>query len=624
NTLATEFKEKLNHVFEHLTTSGNQVTADDMRSLYFGDYFGKKGLGRNYDEVRDLDTLQETMENYLDDYNVSSKAPMDLVLFRFAIEHISRICRVLRQPNGHALLVGIGGSGRSSVARLAAFMSDYEIFQIEITKNYNTTDWTEDVKKVLRKAGYNGIPTVFFFGDHQIKDELFLEDINMILNRGDVPNIFPNDERLEIIEKAWPEDALEMVANKFLDDVEMSYNVRKEVVFMCKYFHESVRALSEKYYEILRRRCYVTPTSYLELIKTFKSLLGRKRMQLLTLRNRYLVGLEKLEFASAQVTVMQQELTELQPELIQTSKETENLITKIGAETEVVAAKKKIVEADEATANAAASEAQALKDECEEQLSVAMPALHSAIAALNTLKQHDITMVKSMANPPAGVKMVMEAICILKGVKPEKKIDANGKQFEDYWASSKKLLGDLRFLENLKDFDKDNISPPVIKKIREKYVSSPTFDPALIKNISSACEGLCRWVRAIEVYDRVAKLVAPKKKKLEEAESALNVQMSHLDEKRSALAEVQGKLQALNDNYDMKITKKKDLQRNIKLCSEKLTRAEKLLKGLGGEKSRWVQCAEELGDTYNNIVGDVLLSSAIVAYLGPFTVEFRQ
>jgi hypothetical protein len=47
------------------------------------------------------------MENYLEDYNVSSKAPMDLVLFRFAIEHISRVCRVLRQPNGHALLVGM-------------------------------------------------------------------------------------------------------------------------------------------------------------------------------------------------------------------------------------------------------------------------------------------------------------------------------------------------------------------------------------------------------------------------------------------------------------------------------------------------------------------------------------
>ncbi|MGH0124048.1 UNVERIFIED_CONTAM: hypothetical protein FKN15_034456 [Acipenser sinensis] len=682
------FKQSVDKLLSHLTPSG-KVNDENIRSLFFGDYFKPDSDVKAYDEITDLKQLTGVMEYYLDEYNNVSKAPMSLVMFKFAIEHISRICRVLKQDNGHLLLVGIGGSGRQSATKLATFINDFDLFQIEITKNYTTSEWREDLKKVMLKAGAAGKNTVFLFGDNQIKDEAFVEDINMLLNTGDVPNIFPADERAEIIEKmqgvarmegkkidstalamynffidrvkanlhivlamspigdafrnrlrmfpslincctidwfqAWPTDALEMVANKFLEEVELEDEIRKEVVVVCKYFQESVRELSEKYFSTLRRHNYVTPTSYLELILTFKALLNSKRQEVDMMRNRYIVGLDKLQFAASQVSVMQKELTALQPELIKTSAETEKMMIKIEQETVQVDAKKELVSADEKVANEAAAAAKAIKDECEGDLAEAMPALEAALSALDTLKPADITVVKSMQNPPGLVKLVMESICVMKGIKPERKPDpgGSGKMIEDFWGPSKKLLSDMKFLDNLKAFDKDNIPAANIKKIREKFIDNPEFHPSVIKNVSSACEGLCKWVRAMEVYERVAKVVAPKRERLKEAESELAIQMEKLKIKRAELKEVEDRLQALNDEFEIMNNKKKDLEDNIELCSQKLVRAEKLIGGLGGEKDRWTEAAHLLGIKYTNLTGDVLLSSGMVAYLGAFTVDYR-
>lgn len=158
----------------------------------------------------------------------------------------------------------------------------------------------------------------------------------------------------------------------------------------------------------------------------------------------------------------------------------------------------------------------------------------------------------------------------------------------------------------------------------------------------------------MDTYDQVAKVVAPKKAKLAEAEAELSVQMEKLNSKRAQLKEVNlshtlptiqtiethhlccylhqlhsvvqvtDKLQKLNDEFEEMNSKKNDLERNIEICSQKLVRAEKLISGLGGEKDRWTQMAASLSNLYTNITGDVLLSAGVVAYLGAFTVDFRQ
>lgn len=82
-------------------------------------------------------------------------------------------------------------------------------------------------------------------------------------------------------------------------------------------------------------------------------------------------------------------------------------------------------------------------------------------------------------------------------------------------------------------------------------------------------------------------------------------------------------MQALNDEFAAETKNKKDLEDQIYICSQKLDRAEKLIGGLGGEKARWSSTAKDLHGLLGNVIGDVLLSAGTIAYLGPFTVNYR-
>ncbi|EDQ85634.1 uncharacterized protein MONBRDRAFT_38754 [Monosiga brevicollis MX1] len=158
-----------------------------------------------YEMVNDLGALEEKLAEYMHLYNETVRgAKMDLVFFKDCIVHLVRVSRIIRIPQGNAMLVGVGGSGKQSVTRLATAIAGYKIFQIQLSRSYNTNNLLEDIKVLYNIAGVQGKGLTFVMTDNEIKQEEFLESINNLLATGEIGGLFARDEIDEICGELTP------------------------------------------------------------------------------------------------------------------------------------------------------------------------------------------------------------------------------------------------------------------------------------------------------------------------------------------------------------------------------------------------------------------------------------
>eukprot|EP00961_Rhodomonas_salina_P038056 511646-Rhodomonas_salina.1 len=622
-----------------------------------------------------------------------SKQPMQLVFFPDAVQHITRLCRILRSPQGNAMLVGLGGSGKQSLARLAAFVCGCQCQQLEVTKEYGMVQFREDIKKLFLVAGVEKQSVVFLVTDSQIVDEGFLEDINCIINSGDVPNLFGQEERDKIVLDLkdlcaaqglplgkdevynffvrqvrhhlhvvlsmspvgdsfrnrcrqfpslincctidwyleWPADALVDVAMRTLESVNLiqpkasldesadkstekrpmnAQEMRRAVAEACVTIHSQVKVLEERFWDEMRRRFYVSPKSYLELLSLYGSLLEEKTRVLVDRRDTFRSGMSKMASLTTVIAESKLELDRLRPELVEKNLATTALVREVTRDTQQATKAKATVAKETEEVQQRKDTVSAIQADAQKDLDEALPMLEDAIRALNSLTKADIVEVKSFTKPPPLVQVVMEAVCTLLHQPAS-------------WESAKRVLGQTDFMDQLLTLDKDNIDNKVIRSLK-RYIDNPDFNPETVGTVSKAAKGLCMWCRAIDVYAAVAREVEPKKARLREADAELASAEATLGEKRAELDEVQARVAALEVRLEEAERDQRDMQAQADLCQARMDRAGRLTSALGAEQVAWSEQAQALSERLERIAGDVLLSAACITYFGPFTAEYRH
>ncbi|CAH8871669.1 unnamed protein product [Trichobilharzia szidati] len=669
----------------------NQILSD-MASKYFGETIEPETFSKNpilfgdflrpgvpraeryYEELYDIEKLKSLLMDYLDDYNLVMSKDVKLVFFVDAVEHVCRIARMIRQDRGNALLVGVGGTGKQSLTRLAAHINEYKCFQIELCRGYDYSSFHEDLKRLYISAGVENKPTVFLFTDNQIIVEEFLEDINNILNSGEVPNLFESDEYERLIIGCrpaakdagiaegnrdaiyefcinrvrnnlhivlcmspvgsnfrvrcrmfpslvncctidwfveWPEDALYSVAKFAFSQADFSSDEMKEAVSkLSTDIHLSVSQTAERFYAELKRHYYTTPTSYLELLELYTTMLNKRIKELLDGRDKFRNGLNKILETNDLIAKMEVELTAMRPTLEVKQRDTEKLMIKLSEDQEQADSVRNRVKEDEALAKQKAAENQIIADDAQRDLDEAIPALEAANKALDSLDKNDISEIRVFTKPPQLVQTVMEAVCVMLGQKGD-------------WATAKVVLGDSNFLRKLVEFPKDEITDGQLKKLK-KYIDNPEFTPEIVEKTSKACKSMCMWVRALNLYAHVFRTVEPKRKRLEEANAELDNVMRKLQEKQAELVKVERKIASLQAEYDESVAEKKKLEHRLALTSARLKRAGKLTSALADEQDRWKISIDEYEAQLENVIGDVFVAAACVAYYGAFTSEYRE
>ncbi|KAF2672450.1 cytoplasmic dynein-like protein 1 heavy chain 1 [Microthyrium microscopicum] len=388
---------------------------------------------------------------------------------------------------------------------------------------------------------------------------------------------------------------------------------REAVVNAMVHIHYSLHGTNESLLQQQNKVAYLTPRHFLDFVDQFAKLHSEKREDLEEQQRHINVGLDKLRDTKEKVEDLNAELAEKRTQLKKKGREAEEKLTTIISDEKTAEKEKRGSEEVQIALQKQQREVAEREAVVREDLAKAEPAVAEAKRSVGNIKKAQLQEIRGMTRPPMGVKLTVESVCMILGHK------------QTDWNTLMTIMRRDDFIASIVNYDNDSqMTKSLRSKMRHDYLSKEEFTFERASRASKACGPLVQWVTAQVEYGDIKDRVAPLQEELKVLQEKMLNTRSHAQAIDQEIQRLEDSIGRFKGDYAALISEVEAIKAEMKRVESKVERSERLLASLGSEEDRWKSSSQSFDSQIDTLVGDVLVSAALMAYGGFYDQQYRK
>ena len=396
-------------------------------------------------------------------------------------------------------------------------------------------------------------------------------------------------------------------------DLTLPTSYRDAVVNSMVYVHHSLHRFNQRLLTQQGKKTFLTPRHFLDFVNQYVRLFNEKREDLEEQQRHINVGLEKLRDTVDKVRDLRTSLAQKKGQLEQKDAEANEKLQRMVADQREAEQRKATSLKIQADLDKQEEEVARRKEVVNADLAKAEPAVISAQEAVGNIKRQHLTEVRSMANPPSGVKLALEAVCTLLG----HKIDG--------WRTIQAIVRKDDFIASIVGYDNERqMARSHRTRMQNEFLSKEDFTYEKVNRASKACGPLVQWVEAQVNFSAILDRIGPLREEAEQLEEDALQTKAEAKAIENNITDLENSIATYKTEYAALISETQFIKSEMSRVEHKVNRSVKLLDSLSAERTRWESGSKSFETQIGTIVGDVVVAAAFLAYSGLYDQQLRK